>query len=199
MKYWFHSLVDIIVLFFLQTRKMTSANIPAPVRGHGVGGPDLAQDTGKDIWQSVFSFLIRNLRCPHVKHKWYIFNFWHFLIFGRRSKSRSRRRSHSRSRRRSKSPRRRRSHSRDRSRRSRSRSVSPLLSGGTSVYYVFILFVKWAVVIMIFLHFLKLPARPVCAESKADFPVLCSVLLLFAKSCRPCLCLDQGQEEGGEV
>lgn len=79
-----------------------------------------------------------------------IVNFWHFLIFGRRSKSRSRRRSHSRSRRRSKSPRRRRSHSRDRSRRSRSRSVSPLLSGGTSVYYVFILFLKWAVVIMIF-------------------------------------------------
>lgn len=32
----------------LQVRKMTSANIPAPVRVHGVDEPDLVPDTGKD-------------------------------------------------------------------------------------------------------------------------------------------------------
>lgn len=38
----------ITLSLLLQVRKMTSANIPAPVRVHGVDEPDLVQDTGKD-------------------------------------------------------------------------------------------------------------------------------------------------------
>lgn len=38
----------ITLSLLLQVRKMTSANIPAPVRVHGADEPDLVQDTGKD-------------------------------------------------------------------------------------------------------------------------------------------------------
>lgn len=48
---------------FLQIRKMTSANIPAPVRGPVAGGPDLAPDTGKVHLQDKFCLWISKSRC----------------------------------------------------------------------------------------------------------------------------------------
>lgn len=56
------------MFLFLQIRKMTSANIPGPVRGPVAGGPDLAQDTGKGLLQDKSCLWVSNISCEQKKH-----------------------------------------------------------------------------------------------------------------------------------